>query len=122
MGFETHTVGAKHVALLAEGVDRNQPRRFISTPSARRALLPLLFIRAWIEITAIAESGICGRVALLAEGVDRNNPDEVYNNQIDRVALLAEGVDRNWMRCSTAQSLSTSPSSRRAWIEIEPGQ
>ena len=35
-----------------------------------------------------------------------------------RVALLAEGVDRNWYFRAVFLRLSTSPSSRRAWIEI----
>ena len=34
------------------------------------------------------------------------------------VALLAEGVDRNLMASTVASTLSVSPSSRRAWIEI----
>ena len=58
------------VALLAEGVDRNQLGElhlcFLSlSPSSRRA---------WIEIFcgSITQSGAL--VALLAEGVDRNSP------------------------------------------------
>ena len=34
------------------------------------------------------------------------------------VALLAEGVDRNVVRLAVELELNTSPSSRRAWIEI----
>ena len=34
------------------------------------------------------------------------------------VALLAEGVDRNYKAVSKAGDTYTSPSSRRAWIEI----
>ena len=34
------------------------------------------------------------------------------------VALLAEGVDRNWSLVRNASSDFSSPSSRRAWIEI----
>ena len=59
---------ANHVALLAEGVDRN-------IVSVHSVLSPL--------------------VALLAEGVDRNKG---WTKKIDlcgQVALLAEGVDRN---------------------------
>ena len=57
-----------YVALLAEGVDRNQPGiDFISfyqlSPSSRRA---------WIEIAASLVSTPTQKVALLAEGVDRN--------------------------------------------------
>ena len=35
-----------------------------------------------------------------------------------KVALLAEGVDRNLLMVSAPRSSVTSPSSRRAWIEI----
>ena len=34
------------------------------------------------------------------------------------VALLAEGVDRNWQMAYGSDGTTTSPSSRRAWIEI----
>ena len=56
-------------------------------------------------------------VALLAEGVDRNSYSEA-GNVIIEVALLAEGVDRNFPRLSRASGPASSPSSRRAWIEI----
>ena len=36
----------------------------------------------------------------------------------DYVALLAEGVDRNWHTGAEPYTLTGSPSSRRAWIEI----
>ena len=58
----------RYVALLAEGVDRNQ---------------------------AVAAVGAVNQpVALLAEGVDRNQkaPSDA---SMRKVALLAEGVDRN---------------------------
>ena len=35
------------------------------------------------------------------------------------VALLAEGVDRNKISSRAAEASATSPSSRRAWIEIK---
>ena len=35
------------------------------------------------------------------------------------VALLAEGVDRNMQQLSAMQMQQQSPSSRRAWIEIQ---
>ena len=35
------------------------------------------------------------------------------------VALLAEGVDRNWKKEGKSVKKGESPSSRRAWIEIE---
>ena len=34
------------------------------------------------------------------------------------VALLAEGVDRNYLQERPKPTAATSPSSRRAWIEI----
>ena len=80
------------VALLAEGVDRNSE--------------PIL---CEIEVT---------QVALLAEGVDRNGCCIVHHLLAARVALLAEGVDRNPLRSGGCRGVRTSPSSRRAWIEI----
>ena len=63
-----HATGAgTRVALLAEGVDRNQMQSDTGT---------------WIA------------VALLAEGVDRNFCTKALRGR-SRVALLAEGVDRN---------------------------
>ena len=78
------------VALLAEGVDRNQ-------------------------ILAYARNG--SEVALLAEGVDRNHcvVDLIQHCQ---VALLAEGVDRNTELWGMGHVVIASPSSRRAWIEM----
>ena len=80
-----------HVALLAEGVDRNI---MIITPQALRGIVALLAEgvdrnravrgdtkggqmspssrRAWIEITSARRSWQRWGVALLAEGVDRN--------------------------------------------------
>ncbi len=59
------------------------------------------------------------RVALLAEGVDRNpHAQHFLAVQLD-VALLAEGVDRNLTATRTVDTGTESPSSRRAWIEIE---
>ena len=37
---------------------------------------------------------------------------------LSKVALLTEGVDRNTWNQSCASLLHSSPSSRRAWIEI----
>ena len=78
------------VALLAEGVDRNQVSQSIIThyhtsPSSRRA---------WIEITRFDVDGASFGVALLAEGVDRNCSVKMDGHTAG-VALLAEGVDRN---------------------------
>ena len=79
------------VALLAEGVDRNQliqtvDEGVVLSPSSRRA---------WIEIVSLAAFIMPTKVALLAEGVDRN---------------LGGGF------CQDDAPLS--PSSRWAWIEI----
>ena len=79
------------VALLAEGVDRNK-----------------------IKIMLIAHNA----VALLAEGVDRNNDNKRLCGGGGQVALLAEGVDRNLLVEDDDFAVCTSPSSRRAWIEI----
>ena len=57
-------------------------------------------------------------VALLAEGVDRNREDTRYLTHYI-VALLAEGVDRNSTNSESTICRVQSPSSRRAWIEIE---
>ena len=58
------------------------------------------------------------RVALLAEGVDRNSyPTEALCAAV--VALLAEGVDRNIDINREITAAARSPSSRRAWIEIQ---
>ena len=81
----------KSVALLAEGVDRNDyvSNTLIKTfwsPSSRRA---------WIEI--------CGCLPVVLRSA---------------VALLAEGVDRNEKLADALREIAASPSSRRAWIEI----
>ena len=39
--------------------------------------------------------------------------------EVTPVALLAEGVDRNDWKDLVKSGLSVSPSSRRAWIEID---
>ena len=70
------------VALLAEGVDRNN----------------------------LKERGIeMAKVALLAEGVDRNLEDEAAKAVQEAVALLAEGVDRNYEGLSTVDDLIGRP-------------
>ena len=75
--------------------------------------------RAWIEICSLAVFGAALVVALLAEGVDRNNRKQIVQYKDLDVALLAEGVDRNTLTPKTIYSKKSSPSSRRAWIEIE---
>ena len=69
-----------------------------------------------MDRTGTRASGLA--VALLAEGVDRNNR-AMQNALSDQVALLAEGVDRNHDIASYKYQRRGSPSSRRAWIEIE---
>ena len=58
-------------------------------------------------------------VALLAEGVDRNWRALRRAADPEQVALLAEGVDRNRELHPGERRQHGSPSSRRAWIEIE---
>ena len=57
-------------------------------------------------------------VALLAEGVDRNK-SSASSSRKKVVALLAEGVDRNKFWGNNTCAYPSSPSSRRAWIEIQ---
>ena len=57
-------------------------------------------------------------VALLAEGMDRNCENRECRFVL-WVALLAEGVDRNLLCTGRGCAPCPSPSSRRAWIEIE---
>ena len=57
-------------------------------------------------------------VALHPEGVDRNlSEDGVYN--LVAVALHPEGVDRNRRSDAKYSWTLESPSTRRAWIEIQ---
>ena len=102
-----------NVALLTEGVDRNflelqGDADVAGSPSSRRA---------WIEMDDVARQEALRKVALLTEGVDRNICSPKVPN-ILRVALLTEGVDRNTNAQQRAAAAITSPSSRRAWIEI----
>ena len=95
--------------------------------------------RAWVEITYVNNISIRRSVALLAEGVGRNR-QPLYHLQGSSVALLAEGVGRNWdlnpsnpgaavalLAEGVGRNVATgirrgwgitSPSSRRAWVEI----
>ena len=73
--------------------------------------------RAWIEITDERTARSQIYVALLAEGVDRN-VERPAACPCAFVALLAEGVDRNSFASSKSPLRSSSPSSRRAWIEM----
>ena len=101
------------VALLAEGVDRNETYSsmvlvILMSPSSQRA---------WIEIVCRRPRLKAVIVALLAEGVDRNLRPAVEDH-IDEVALLAEGVDRNIQLRRSVLIPASSPSSQRAWIEM----
>ena len=58
-------------------------------------------------------------VALHPEGVDRNKLGHGTRLQILRVALHPEGVDRNKSCVSRKATSRRSPSTRRAWIEIQ---
>ena len=57
-------------------------------------------------------------VALLAEGVGRNIWYRSARNPASSVALLAEGVGRNDDARVSGDAWVSSPSSRRAWVEI----
>ena len=81
------------VALLAEGVGRNCIR----------------------EMPKLSTSP----VALLAEGVGRNDQLMQVCEACGIVALLAEGVGRNLAKMPGFRTAQESPSSRRAWVEIE---
>ena len=91
ISFATSAPWRTKVALLAEGVDRNELRT--------------------------AKSSKQSKVALLAEGVDRNIK-RLRKAVREPVALLAEGVDRNLVLRPVYLLRLASPSSRRAWIEI----
>ena len=76
--------------------------------------------RAWIEIVNLQRGFRQTEVALLAEGVDRNLSRLINSRVKSKVALLAEGVDRNACEHTLLSKKYESPSSRRAWIEIDP--
>ena len=103
------------VALLAEGVDRNAVQSNNVCRAVHVALLAEGVDRNSRSATAVGESG---RVALLAEGVDRNGLKVITLILTVSVALLAEGVDRNLHIFRIYSQPTSSPSSRRAWIEI----
>ena len=58
-------------------------------------------------------------VALHPEGVDRNLNKMLEELEKMQVALHPEGVDRNSIYEVLPAILELSPSTRRAWIEIE---
>ena len=73
--------------------------------------------RAWIEIGEPCGDWRAGVVALHPEGVDRN-PEGKVCCDLCPVALHPEGVDRNAPWSGPDHPQCTSPSTRRAWIEI----
>ena len=98
--------------------------------------------RAWVEISNTVDGEWMPRVALLAEGVGRNFRQPVHDALRAEVALLAEGVGRNLAQGRIVRHLKMvallaegvgrnqlkqgvfalgleSPSSRRAWVEID---
>ena len=101
------------VALLAEGVDRNDlPLAFFQgfdrSPSSRRA---------WIEIKQDFRAVVEKDVALLAEGVDRND----VGLCVLEASVKSPSSRRAWIEIScydVARCRDVSPSSRRAWIEM----
>ena len=102
------------VALLAEGVDRNNFCLMAEITEPTVALLAEGVDRNTHE-SALRWADV---VALLAEGVDRNFYITQITNADWTVALLAEGVDRNISTFNIKFNRHMSPSSRRAWIEI----
>ena len=103
-----------HVALLAEGVDRNlKAHKYKSFPTASPSSR-----RAWIEISSHSPLRNLQKVAHRPGGVDIKLLCEQSGVQGQGVALLAEGVDRNFHRDLSQLVNVLSPSSRRAWIEI----
>ena len=103
----------KAVALLAEGVDRNQANR----EAMLEGTVALLAEGVDRNKQSKGPDGRRWKVALLAEGVDRNTKTPGKGLYI-AVALLAEGVDRNRAGKLVLVAALRSPSSRRAWIEI----
>ena len=125
------------VALLAEGVGRNLlsrigtlvggevalPAEGVGRNCAHDAIVPLKELspssrRAWVEIWTTLSRPSASWVALLAEGVGRNAFNHIQQAVGVIVALLAEGVGRNIASVLVVSVSVTSPSSRRAWVEI----
>ena len=93
-------------------------RNLVLLPGVRRENGSPSSRRAWIEIPSYWSKATEAPVALLAEGVDRNN-NKAIPDLMKMVALLAEGVDRNCIKDNRRAVEALSPSSRRAWIEID---
>ena len=109
-----YSIPGIEVALLAEGVDRNDTETGYMSEAMPVALLAegvdRNFALLWLLLVMMP-------VALLAEGVDRNVTAGI-TTAAALVALLAEGVDRNKYYLEPVGECARSPSSRRAWIEI----
>ena len=104
----------RHVALLAEGVGRNQPGGGallpgVMSPSSRRAWVE---IQWWPQFWHTHMESPSSRRAWVEMGLRW-----IWGSWAT-VALLAEGVGRNLIRETISSSPSTSPSSRRAWVEM----
>ena len=101
------------------------------SPSTRRAWIEMLLKGIWDGVYQVAlhPEGVdrnprfaplntmSTKVALHPEGVDRNL-FAVCCCLCSDVALHPEGVDRNSRYKSSKTTISLSPSTRRAWIEI----
>ena len=128
------------VALHPEGVDRNvcvekyACKVFGRSPSTRRAWIEIVvFTTFYTYSIAVAlhpegvdrnrasslSGGSVSTVALHPEGVDRNAPASAGMGCAPAVALHPEGVDRNICKSDIYKCAPTSPSTRRAWIEIK---
>ena len=102
------------VALLAEGVDRNSLQ--VNFGWSDKVALLAEGVDRNNQDNTLADTLI---VALLAEGVDRNACKGAEDRRNPAVALLAEGVDRNALFDLVQGLVPVSPSSRRAWIEMQ---
>ena len=106
MGLPALPCLARAVALLTEGVGRNQRLDFggpvrRQSPSSRRA---------WLEIIMHHIPPACARgVALLTEGVGRNQLRHHAVPDIGAVALLTEGVGRNCSQAAISSASCTVP-------------
>ena len=101
------------VALHPEGVDRNRRATCHKSPRCRSPSTR----RAWIEIQKSEDRAFSTLVALHPEGVDRNAV-KVHCGCKAEVALHPEGVDRNFRSAPPNAWCRSSPSTRRAWIEM----
>ena len=102
------------VALHPEGVDRNGKALADSYSIAGVALHPEGVDRNNTWKTDFTNQY---NVALHPEGVDRNAGVCSPRGRVD-VALHPEGVDRNLYILVISEKYASSPSTRRAWIEI----